>query len=416
MGRTNDHITKKYKGTIEKMLFSGHKYGGAFDGIVLRLKNNKLMILRLIPFRGESIGPYIQEGQEVEVVASGDKLLLNKVLFKDLAMKDLEQELGKPIRGLGYLKQVQNSTGTYLAESKGNLSINTQTKPILNVKVNERIRLTDYEGMLVLENDDTLIYQFSGRFENTLNEEFISYLRAQKEGNGLYYKNPNIYRITSGNIKYSAKTAGFNALRHFGFGNDLLRKAEISSANLISANNGLVNGLSARVEGQKLDTFYFNSKSAVEIEQLVVKAKKNDVINLYYREMPNRKTLRAISHSTSEVIVEPLSIRYGTKEDYHSNKVNYQGSISKINYNKGKYPNRFESLILDDSVYIKLDPIVMLSILDLVEEGVQIQVQGWKRKKISSEIDKAGYTIVAPEHVIVYNIKFVNRTSLSTSQ
>lgn len=413
MGRTTTHITKKYEGTIEKMLFSGHTYGGAFDGIVLRLKNNKLMIFRLLPFFGQSIGPHIQEGQEISLLASGDELLLTKILHKDLAMADLEKELGRSIQGIGTLKEVETSTGTYVAKSTGKQWFNPETTPMLDIKVKDRIKLADYEGMLVMENDDTLIYQFNGRFKNTLSEMTISYLRASKTGGGLYYKSPNVYRITSGNMKYSAETAGINMFRAYGFGNKLLRKSEISSVELISGENGLINSFSGRINGQKLDTFYFNSKSGFEIASLVGK-NKSKPINVYHQELPNRNTLRAIVNDIGAITIDPIEVSAGSKEDYDEEKVSYRGKISKINYTAVKNSNRFQSLILDDSIYFKVDPIVMLSIVDLVKEGNEIEIHGWKRKDISSEINKDGYTIIVPEHVLIDDIRFMNRTSLSS--
>lgn len=412
MGRTTTHITKKYEGTIEKMLFSGHKFGGPLDGIALRLKNNKLMVFRLLPFLGQSIGPYIQEGQEVKVLASGDKLLLNKVLHKDLAMVDLERDLGGSIQGIGTLKEVQTSTGTYVAKSTGKQWFNPKTTPILDAKVKDRVKLADYEGMLVLENDDTLIYQFNGRFKNNLSEKAISYLRASKTGSGLYYNSPNIYRVTSGNL-LGAETAGVNMLRGYGFGNNLLRKSEVTSVALISGDDGLINSFSGRINGQKLDTFYFNSKSGLEIEGLIAKTESKP-ISVYYQEMPNANRLRAISNESRAITIDPVVISAGPKTDYDEEKVSYRGKISKINYTATNKSNRFQSLILDDSIYFKVDQIVMLSIVDLVKEGSEIEIQGWKRKNISSEINKAGYTIIVPEHVLIDDIRFMNRTSFSS--
>lgn len=412
MGRTTTHITKKYKGTVEKMLFSGHKYGGAFDGVVLRQKNKRLMVFRLVAFHGQSIGPYINEGQEVEIIASGDKVLLNRMLHKDQYILGLEKQLKGSIQGIGLLKQVQTSTGTHVARSSGKAKFNTETTPMLDIAVRERAKIESNEAMLVLENDDTLIYQFTGRFENTLNPKTISYLKASKTGNGIYYSSPNIYRMTSGNMKYSPETAGINVLRNFGFGNNFLRPSTISYGKLIDGKDGLINALVGTTNSQKVDTFYFNSKSATNISRFI-SDKHSDTFKIYYQEMPGRNILRAISDDSSQVMINPLDVHYGPVEDYHPDKLSYQGRISKINFTKELGSKRFESLILDDSIYVKLNQIVMLSLVDLIEEGLQLKIHGWRRKSITSEINNKGFTIILPEHVLINDIKFVNRASLN---
>ncbi len=411
LGRTNTHITKTYKGTIEKMLFSGHEYGGAFDGIVLKQKNKKLMMFRLVPFFGQSIGPHINEGQEVEIIASGDKELLNRMLYKYQYVFDLEKQLKGTIQGIGLLKQVQTSTGTYVAKQNEGAKFNTESTPILDIGISERSKIADNEGMLVLENDDTLIYQFTGKFENTLNQKTISYLRASKTGNGVYYNSANIYRMTSGDLKYSPEIAGNNTLQNFGFGNNFLRPSTVSSVKLIDGKDGLVNALVGMINSQKLDTFYFNSKSATNISRFISDI-NSDSFNVYYQEMPGKNILRAISDDSSQVLIKPLQVRYGPVEDYYNEKLSYQGRISKINYTKD-LSKRFESLVLDDSVYIKLNQVIMLSLVDLVEEGSQLKIHGWRRKRMASEINNKGYTIIIPEYILINDMKFVNRASFN---
>lgn len=414
ISRSNNHIEKTFKGTVVKMLFGTYSLGGAFDGIIFRKTDGSLMQLRTYSFFGANIGPHLKEGQKIEVTVTGDELLMETILYKDLYFKRLEVELKEPITGMAFIASVKTPKGVF---SKGDRKwpfFNGPGEPVLNVKVKKRIRLKDKEGILYLENGDSLIFFRTGVLADVFELDEVSYLRPKKTGTGMYYKSLNVHRMSSGNPIYSASAESFNKMGiTLGFGNSFLRSTDIYFQKTVSNNEGLINGLIARTEN-RLDTFNFAPKSAKAIMSVVNKA-SDQSSTVYYQELPYKNLVRAIDASGQTIIGETEEFITKQKEDYLEDKITYKGKVTEVQYFGRKDKNSFRSLILEDSVYIKISTAIALSIAEIIEPGKEISFNGWQRKEIPSEINQKGYTIMIPEKLTIDGITFTNNLGFSTS-
>ena len=412
MARRNNHITKTYNGEIVKMLFGKSDYGSAFDGVIFRKPDGKLLHLRLLSFHGESIGPHIREGQKVEVTITGDELLLDVVLHKGLYHQSLEVKLKESISGLGYLESVRTPEGLFKAEKTSNDigSSITINHPVVNAKVMKRIKLRNKGAILSLDNGDSLYFQRHGILEDVFNQDYVSYLRPEKKGRGFYFKSQNVHRMSTGNSQFAP--AGNFDINLLGFGNDFLQQQRVKVLSFSSNRAGLINTMLAENKEREKNSFQFSTKNAKVIDSLVKEA-QGASLNIYYQERPFGDFVRAVEYNGQVFETNRSEMAFVIGQNYFDEIVEFTGKVTDIQFQNGK---RFRSMILDDSVHITIKEVIELSIADILEEGTEVTVRGWKRREIPSEINEKGYTIILPKKVTVDGRTFTNRAALTFNE
>ena len=414
LGRTNDHIEKVYKGEVVKLLFGKFEYGGSFDGIIFRTQNGKVILARLSPIFGTDIKPYLVQNETVELTVSGDELLLEEMLYKDEYIKKLEKELKAPIQGLGNITRLISSKGTFelgkIDKEYVNDLYNSPMTTVINVNVVDREKLDNNKGMLILENGDTLILAIDSKNDEPLNSKKISYLKFDKGGeNGRYYKGKSTYKLFSGEVN----SHDVLIYTPFMFNSSLLETLKVKPVQFVSDDSGLVTGIEAKSKKYGLQVYSFNSKDARKIAQNF-NVKDGDSLNFHFSVLGKNYHLKAIEKNEDELI---LISRFETKgeEDYIQQKEPINGMVNKIFYAKNNVKTSFRGLLMNDSIYVKVNSSMAISIAKLIKEGKPVKIEGWRRKELDSEINLLGYTVFIPSKITLNGKTFSSEVNLTRS-
>ncbi|WP_068410860.1 hypothetical protein [Roseivirga echinicomitans] len=414
LGRTNDHIEKVYKGEIIKLLFGKFEYGGSFDGVVFRTQNGKVILARLSPIFGTDIKPYLVLNETVEMTIIGDELLLEEMIYKDDYIKKLEKELKGPIQGLGNIKRLTSSNGTFelgkIDKEYVNDLYGSPMTTVINVNVLDRKKLDKNKGMLILENGDTLVLAIDSKDDEPLNSKKISYLKFEKGGeNGRYYKGKSTYKLYHGEIN----SHDILIYTPFAFNSSLLETLKVKPVEFVSDDSGLVTGIEAKSKKYGLQVYSFNSKDARKISQSF-NVKDGDSLNFHFSVLGKNYHLKAIERNENELI---LTSRFETRteEDYIQQNEPIEGTVNKIFYAKKNVKSSFRGLLMNDSIYVKVNSSMAISIAKLIKEGKPVKIEGWKRKELDSEINMLGYTIFIPSKITVNGKTFTTKVNLTRS-
>ncbi len=422
LARTQYHITKSFKGEVVKLLYLGsNSYGGVLNGFIFRRPNGKLLKVAVPTFVGQDVGPHLITKGQVEITITGDKLLLEEIFYKTLPLKKIEVELEEQISGLANIQQIKTEKGAFsiLDIEDKRRRYKTIREPVLNVKVISRIRLKNREGILALENGDSLIFERTGELADIWNQNYVSYLRQVKNNPSIFYQNPKTYSMGPGHF-YLPLRAQYSQGKNFTHANLFLQTKDIQLVDLINDAAGFVNGISATDYQNKLDTFVFNRTDGKAFNQIL---QENEKVSVYFQKFSGVNVLRAVSASNKIVKGQPISPFSGEKEEYLTEKVTFKGNVSEIQYlddenilwSGEKLITPFRNIILEDSIFIRVNEDVALSIAKQIKKGKEISFDGWQRKELKSQINQKGYTYIIPHKITIDGITFTNRSMFSNS-
>lgn len=430
LARTQFHIKKTFKGEVVNMVYRGpNSYGGILRAFVFRRSNGKLLYVSIPTYFGSEIGPHLKTKGEIEITVTGDELLLEEVFSKRLALKKVEVRLQEKISGLADIQEIKTSKGTFSISKtrsvKKRRSLFTATdEPILNAKVIKRIRLRDREGILALDNGDSLIFYRTGDLEEIWNQSYVSYLRPEKASTTNFYQNPNVYSMSSklSDAAYIWSLGKPNThSRLFSNTNPFLKTSKVKFVEFLSDPAGFVNSMTVFNEKNELDTFLFNRTNASRFEEIL---KKNESVKVHFQKFPDHGFIRAISYNDQTIKSGDRGSFQGQKEDYKSEKVTFKGKVTDIQYLLGeryisglgeRAITPFRNIILEDSIFIRVTSVVALSIAKQIEEGKEISFDGWQRKELPTQINQKGYTFMMPHKITIDGVTFTNHSMMSNS-
>ncbi len=419
-GRTQFHIEKEYKGKVVKILFGRQTFGGALNGFVFERPNGTLLHVDVPSYYGKEVGPLLRENEEIEIKVTGDELLLEEIFSKNLYRKKIEVALKRPLSGMANIAEIKSPRGNF---SINDIDINERLKKhfsttdeaILDAKVVRRIRLRDKEGILVLDNDDSLVFFRSFAPESVWNQNQVSYLRTLDESSPAFYKSPKVHRMTTGNPVYVKTASRPNThSRLFGFGNAFLKPIDVEFVDMITNKSGFISGFRANTKRNKLDTFWFEKTNAKQF-QTILKQSRNDKIKVYFQEFPDVDFVRAIRYKDQVVKGYDKGWRKKDIQPFLPEKISFTGKISEIQYAYPSLKSSFRNIILEDSIYISVSTVVALSIAKQIEKGKEISFDGWVRTEHPDEINIKGYTRILPHKITIDGITFTNHSSKSNS-
>lgn len=411
--RKNNHITQSYKGRIVRLLFGKSQYGGAFDGLIFRKEDGRLIYAKIFPFYGQDVKPFLELNKEISLTVRGDALLLEQILYKDEYLISLESDLKEPISGIGHIEEVISSKGHFiLKEIESNYFAELFDMPlntIINEPVISRSAVDKNLGRIVLANGDTLIMAIRSNSDEHFNSNEISYLKFDKNTEkGRYYNSPNTYKVYSG-IKESDLLKVYSPLI---VNSSLLEKISILPLEFTLNKAGLVNGIKGVSKKYGIQMYDFSTKDAQSV-MAGFDIKNGDSLKFHFSTLGANNHLKAIEKGTEQLILS-----YDLKEmeeDYSENLETVSGEISTIFYADKKKKSSFRALILNDSSYIKISDLLAISIAKLVKNGKEIKIEGWKRKEIDTEINQLGYSIYIPSKITIDGKTFTNKVNLASA-
>lgn len=434
LARKNNHITKSYKGEVVKILYrSANTYGGVLNGFIFRRPNGKLLQVSVPTYFGSEVAPLLKANEKIEITVTGDELLLEEVFSKRLSMKKIEVQLQEKISGLANIQKIRTTKGLFsITNAKGRNDFRTlflnKSEPVLNVKVSKRIRLRGKEGILELENGDSLIFNRIDDLEEIWNQNSVSYLRP-KRNSALSYQNPNVYNMNPvlSSILYTyirGKELKGTPGSRYNPTHSFLKSVDAKFVELVNDDAGFVNGMAVMNNKSKLDTFWFERTNAKAFHALIKQGKEEN-IRLYFHELLNMNLVYAVGLNGKTVTGEDKSFHgfVGTKEEYFPEKITFKGKVSEIQYlpeNRfnsvgEKLITPFQNLILEDSIFIRVNTVVALSIAKQIEKGKEISFDGWQRKEAPTQINQKGYTFMVPHRITIDGVTFTNHSIMSTT-
>jgi hypothetical protein len=409
--RKNNHITQNYKGRIVRLLFGKSQYGGAFDGLIFRKEDGRLIYAKIFPFYGQDVKPFLELNKEISLTVRGDALLLEQIIYKDEYLISLESDLKEPISGMGHIEEVVSSKGHFILKGiESNYFAELFDMPlntIINEPVISRSAVDKNLGRIVLANGDTLIMAILSSSDEHFNLREISYLKFDKNTEkGRYYKSLNTYKVYSG-TKESDLLKVYSPLI---VNSSLLEKISIHPLEFTLNKAGLVNGIKGVSKKYGIQMYDFSTKEAKSV-MAHFDIKNGDSLKFHFSTLGTNKHLKAIEKGAEQLI-----LRYDLKEmqeDYSENLESISGEISTIFYADKKKKSSFRALILNDSSYIKISDLLAISIAKLVKNGKTIKIEGWKRKELDTEINQLGYSIYIPSKITIDGKTFTSKVNLA---
>lgn len=430
LARTQFHVTKTFKGEVVKMLYQGtNSYGGVLNGFVFRRSDDKLLLVDVPVNSGHKVGPLLSTNEEMEITVTGDELLLEEIFSKRLALRKIEVQLKEQISGLANIAGVISSKGSFSIENTPEVRrsrfLYASNEPVINAKVLQRIRLENREGILVLENGDSLIFNKSEGLEEFWDQQYISYLRPKDKNPYAFYRNPQVFSMDSRRALplYSIVTGRQNKRKPSAHSTSpFLESTEVQYLSFVNDPAGYVNGMTVRNAQDQIDTFLFNRSSAKAFQQLIETA-GNQSIQIHFQKFPSMNFMRAMSFKNQTISGKDRESFLGRKEEYLTEKINFTGKVSEIQYledqtipwNGEKLITPFRNIIVEDSIFIRVTEVVALSMAKQLEAGTEISFDGWRRKESPEEVNEKGYTCVIPHKITINGVTFTNSSMISNT-
>ncbi len=430
LARTQFHVTRAFKGEVVKMLYQGsNSYGGVLNGFVFKRSDNKLLLVDVPVNSGYKIGPLLSTNEVIEITVTGDELLLEEIFSKKLALRKIEVQLKEQISGLANIASVKSGKGTFSIQNSPEVQksrfLYSSNEPVINAKVLKRISLKNREGILVLENGDSLIFYKSDGLQKFWDQQYISYLRPKGRNPYAFYRNPKVFSMDLRHALplYSIVTGRQNMHRPDARSTSpFLQSSDVQYQSFINDPAGYVHGMTVKNKQNQVDTFLFNRSNAKAFQK-IVKSAQGETFKIHFQRFPSMKFMRALTHNNETISGKGRESFLGRREEYVSEKINFTGKVSEIQYledqtiawNGENLITPFRNLIVEDSVFIRVSEVVALSMAKQLEKGTEISFDGWRRKDSPEEVNEKGYTYVIPHKITINGITFTNNSMISNS-
>lgn len=412
MARKNNHITKTYDGTVEKLVYSFRDIGGSMTSMIFKRDDGKRMLVKFYRWHGKFIKPYLVEGQDVKLSVKGDPLLLDMVIYKDQYFRELEFSIKAPISGIADLQQITSPLGTFnisqIDRDKSIRGLSPDHETLFNIQVNRKERLDGLREMLIMENGDSLVISADTEYAQEIGNE-VSYSRMIRDDNNpIYYKNPNVHYLYGGKetmellVQYGVWQTNTN----------LLRKLELSMLELKAGVDGIVDkALFVSSNGVELE-LKFNSKDASQVQKLFESGAK---LMVHFQPSMNKNQILAIENGgelvrLSDNLSNSLSELYGTQVNTYSGKITLLNAVKGLDVyapevlmeaqeKMNKEATGYSSVLIDNKTFLIIPSFTRISLGKNIKPGDDIEVRGYLRKELPNEIQLSDYQIIYPKEI-----------------
>ena len=191
-----------------------------------------------------------------------------------------------------------------------------------------------------------------------------------------------------------------------------------------------IDGLASQllsIENEDSVFYEFNSANAQVVKSFIGKNANTSCEFFFHKSSPDahaksekKNYLYVIANQYDTLYLENSPSLFTKQSNFAKTTSHFTGKISDIHYPEevhksslDSYPvtieNSFRSLMLNDSIFVKIRNILALSIADYVREGKEITIEGWERQLSDSEINMNDYTIVLPKRIVIDGKTFENR-------
>lgn len=412
LSRRNNHITKTYDGTVEKLVYSFRDIGGSLTSVIFKRDDGKRMLVKFYRWHGKFIKPYLVEGQKIKLTVKGDPLLLDIIIYKDQYFRELEFSIKAPISGIADLQEITSPLGTFnisqIDGEKAVWGLNPNQETLFNVQINRKERLDKLREMLIMENGDSLIISADTEYAQEIGNK-VSYTKMVRDDNNpIYYKNPNVHYLYGGKetmellVQYGVWQMNTN----------LLRNLELSMKELKAGVDGIVDkALFVSSNGEELE-LKFNSKDASQVKDLFESGAKRMV---HFQPSMNKNQILAIEDG-GELVRFSDNLSNSLAELYGTEVVSYSGKITRLNPVKGldiyvpealmaaqkemdKEATGYSSLLIDNKTFLVIPSFTRISLGKDIKTGDDIEISGYLRNELPNEIQLSDYQIIYPKQI-----------------
>ena len=389
--RVNSHIEKSFSGKVVRHLYKGMSQ--ALVGMIFQSDAGDYYHVSIKRPEGTKVYPHLSLNQKVEVTLTGDEKLLEEIMYYTSELITIQNKLDIRLKGLAHLKSIKSPEGSYTLGEWSYFS----DKPLEeifqeDIAIVKKRKIGGTHWAYILENEDTILvpYQYDHLLKNRKTATYIT-MRSMS-ANGTHFKSPNIYEVLAG-VPFShdrVQRSGREML--IAKAAIILEQGGFEYLTDLTDSRGMFNAVQVK-KGDDTLKLYFNPKNGRSIKD---KLQLRPSFNAYYKSVDKDKfMLYALEDNGSTAFLNNSTNPFGTKNNYAENEIEYEGTITKVEFGRPDNGTDLQNFVVNDSIFVSVNQIVALNIQKMVELGKEIRIKGFLRKDIPGEINMNGYSIMA---------------------